>query len=89
MDKALLFNKRVGPNNHAGWNFSKTLMNMQLGTVYKTPSKITFRNKKWELKVQKSQFRINQTIQPLMSNCISTNTENLMSYVRNEKTFCS
>ena len=59
MDKALLFNKRVGPNNHVGWNFSKSLINMQLGTVYENPSKITIRAKKWELEVDKSQFRIN------------------------------
>ena len=59
MDKALIFNKRVGPNNHVGWNFSKTLINMQLGTVYENPSKITIRAKKWESKVDKSQSRIN------------------------------
>ena len=59
MDKALIFNKRVGPNNHVGWNFSKTLINMQFGTVYENASKITIRNKKWELNVEKSQFRIN------------------------------
>ena len=49
MDKALIFNKHVGPNKHVGWNFSKTLMNMQLGTVYEKPSKIAIRNEKWEL----------------------------------------
>ena len=59
MDKALIFNKRVVPNNHVGGNFSKTLINMQLGTVYENPSKITIRSKKLELKVEKSQFRIN------------------------------
>ena len=59
MDKGLIFNKRVGPNKHVGWNFSKILINLQLGTDYKNPSKITIRNKKWELKVEKSQFRIN------------------------------
>ena len=59
MDKALIFNKRVVPNNHVGGNFSKTLINMQLGTVYENPSKIIIRNIKWELKVEKSQFRIN------------------------------
>ena len=46
MDKGLVFNKRVGPNKHVGWNFSKTLINMQLGSVFKNPSKITIRNKK-------------------------------------------
>ena len=59
MDKGLVFNKPVGPNKHVGWNFSKTLINMQLGSVYENPSKITIRNKKWELKVEKSQFRMN------------------------------
>ena len=58
MDKALILNKRVGPNKHVGWNFSKTLINMQLGTVYENPSKIIIRNIKWELKVEKLQFRI-------------------------------
>ena len=53
-----MFNKRVGPNKHVGWNFSKTLINMQLGTVYENPSKIIIRNIKWELKVEKSQFRL-------------------------------
>ena len=46
MDKGLIFNKSVGPNKHVGWNFSKTLINMQLGTVYENPSRITIRNKK-------------------------------------------
>ena len=46
MEKALIFNKRVGPNKHVGWNFSKTLINMQLGTVYENPSKSAVRNKK-------------------------------------------
>ena len=41
MDKGLTFNKRVGPNKHVGWNFSKTLINMQLGSVSENPSKIT------------------------------------------------
>ena len=58
MDKGLVFNKRVGPNKHVGWNFSKTLINMQLGTVYENPSKITIRNKKLESKGEKLQFRI-------------------------------
>ena len=53
-----MFNKRVGPNNHVGWNFSKTLINMQLGTIYKIASKNNIRNKKWELKVEKSQFSL-------------------------------
>ena len=46
MEKALIFNKRVAPNKHVGWNFSKTLINMQLGIVYENPSKIAIRNKK-------------------------------------------
>ena len=48
----MVFNKRVGPNKHVGWNFSKTLINVQLGNVSENPSKITIRNKKLELKVQ-------------------------------------
>ena len=56
MDKGLVFNKRVGPNKHVGWNFSKTLINMQLGSVFKNPSKITIRNKKLKSKVKKSQY---------------------------------
>ena len=52
MDKGLIFNKRVGPNKHVGWNFSKTLINVQLGSVSENPSKITIKNKKLELKVQ-------------------------------------
>ena len=59
MDKTLISNKRVGPNNHVGLNFSKTLINMQLGTVYENPSKITIRNKKLEIKFEKTQFMIN------------------------------
>ena len=52
MDKGLIFNKRVGPNKHVGWNFSKTVINMQLRSVSKNPSKITkLLNKKLELKV--------------------------------------
>ena len=57
MDKGLIFNKRVGPNKHVGWNFSKTVINMQLGnmqlgSVSKNPSKITkLLDKKLELKV--------------------------------------
>ena len=56
MDKGLIFNKRVGPNKHVGWNFSKTLINMQLGSVSKNPSKVTIRNKKLKSKVEKSQY---------------------------------
>ena len=41
MDKGLISNKRVGPNKHVGWNFSKTLINVQLGSVSENPSKIT------------------------------------------------
>ena len=52
MDKALIFNKRVGPNKHVGWNFSKILINVQLGSVSENLSKITIRNKKFKLKVQ-------------------------------------
>ena len=46
MDKGLIFDKRFGPNKHVGRNFSKTLINMQLGSVSEDPSKITIRNKK-------------------------------------------
>ena len=52
MDKGLVFNKRVGPNKHVGWNFSKTLINVQLGSVSENLSKITIKNKKLELKFQ-------------------------------------
>ena len=52
MDKGLRFDKRVGPNKHVGWNFLKTLINMQLGS----PSKITIKNKKLKSKVKKSQY---------------------------------
>ena len=51
-----MFNKRVGPNKHVGWNFSKTLINVQLGSVSENPSKITIRNKKLKSKVEKSQY---------------------------------
>ena len=51
MDKGLTFNKHVGPNKHVGWNFSKTLINVQLGSVSENPSKFTIRNKKLESKV--------------------------------------
>ena len=46
MDQGLIFNKRVGPNKHVGSDFSKTLINVQFGSVYENPSKITIRNKK-------------------------------------------
>ena len=49
-----MFDKRVGPNKHVGWYFSKSLINMQIGTVFENPSKNTFRNKKWERKVEKA-----------------------------------
>ena len=29
MDKGLIFDKRVGPNKHVGWKFSKTPINVQ------------------------------------------------------------
>ena len=51
MDKGLIFDKRVGPNKHVGWNFSKTLINVQLGSISENPSKFTIRNKKLESKV--------------------------------------
>ena len=51
MAKGLVFNKRVGPNKHVGWNFSKILINVQLEIVSESLSKITIRNKKLELKV--------------------------------------
>ena len=34
------------PNKHVGWNFSKTIINVQLGIVSENPSKITIRYKK-------------------------------------------
>ena len=52
MDKGLIFNKRVGPNKHVGWNFSKILINVQLGSVSENLSKITIRNTKFKSKVQ-------------------------------------
>ena len=52
MDKGSIFNKHVGPNKHVGWNFSKTLRNVQLGSVSENPSKITISNKKLELNVE-------------------------------------
>ena len=45
MDKGLIFDKRVGPNKHVGWNFSKILIDVQLGSVSESLSKITIRNK--------------------------------------------
>ena len=59
MDKALIFNKRVAPNKHVGWNFSRTLINVQLGSFSENPSRITIRNKKLEIKFEKTQFMIN------------------------------
>ena len=51
MDKGVIFNKHVGPDKHVGWNFSKTLINVQLGRVSENPSKFTIRNKNLESKV--------------------------------------
>ena len=59
MDKGSISNKRVGPNKHVGWNFSRTLINVQLGSFSKNPSKITIRDKKLEVKFEKTQFLIN------------------------------
>ena len=60
MDQDLIFNKHVGPNKHVGWNFSKTLIKVQLGSVPKNLSKITIRNKKLELKVQNHNLASNK-----------------------------
>ena len=60
MDQGLIFNKRVGPNKHVGWNFSKTLINVQLESVSENLSKITIRNKKLELKVQNHNLASNK-----------------------------
>ena len=60
MDKGLVFNKRVGPNKHVGWNFSKILINVQLESVSENLSKITIRNKKLELKVQNHNLASNK-----------------------------
>ena len=57
MDKALIFKKRVGPNNHVGRNFSKTLINMQLGSDFKNPSKIAIYSG-GRLKIDKAPFMI-------------------------------
>ena len=46
MEKALIFDKRVAPNKHVGWNFSKTFTKVQLGIVYENSSKIAIRIKK-------------------------------------------
>ena len=40
MDKGVIFDKRVGPNKRVGWNFSKTLINVQLGSVAENLSKL-------------------------------------------------
>ena len=40
MDKGLLLEKRVGPNKHVGRNFSKNLINVQLGSVFKNLSRL-------------------------------------------------
>ena len=60
MDKGVIFNKRVGPNKHVGWNFSKTLIKVQLGSASENLSKITIRNKKLELKVQNHDLASNK-----------------------------
>ena len=54
MDKTLTFNKRVGPNKHVGWNFSRTLINVQLEFFSENRSKINIRNKKLEIKFEKT-----------------------------------
>ena len=60
MDKGLIFNKRDGPNKHVGWNFSKTLINVQLGSVSENPSKFTIRNKKLESKLENHNLASNK-----------------------------
>ena len=60
MDKGLIFTKHVGPNKHVEWNFSKSLINMQLGSVSENLSKITIRNKKFKLKVQNHNLASNK-----------------------------
>ena len=60
MDQGLISNKRVGPNKHVGWNFSKILINVQLESVSENLSKITIRNKKLELKVQNHNLASNK-----------------------------
>ena len=61
MDKGLVFNKRVGPNKHVGWNFSKTLRNVQLGSVSENPSKlVTVRNRKLESKLENHNLASNK-----------------------------
>ena len=51
--KSLNISKCVGPNKHVGWNFLRTLINVQLGSFSENPSKIAIRNKKLEVKVKK------------------------------------
>ena len=60
MDKGLIFNKCFGPNKHVGWNFSKILINLHLGSVSEYQSKITIRNKKFKLKVQNHNLASNK-----------------------------
>ena len=60
MEKSLVFNKRVGPNKHVGWNFSKILINVQLGSCSENLSKIFIRNKKLEIKVQNHNLASNK-----------------------------
>ena len=57
-----MFNKRVGPNIHVGWNFSKILINVQLGSVSENPSKFTIRNKKLESKVENHNLASNKDL---------------------------
>ena len=52
MDKGLIFDKSVGPNKHVGWNFSRTLINVQLGNVSENPSKISNRNQNLDLRLK-------------------------------------
>ena len=60
MDQGLIFNKRVGPNKHVGWNFSKILIKVQLESVSENLSKLTIRNKKLESKVQNHNLASNK-----------------------------
>ena len=60
MDKSFIFNKRVGPNKHVGWNFSKTLINVQLGSISENLSKITITNKELELKIENHNLASNE-----------------------------
>ena len=59
MDKVLIIDKRVVPDKHVGWNFSRTLINVQLEFFSENRSKINIRNKKLEIKFEKTQFMIN------------------------------